>query len=248
MGRAPEQPQHATSELIVSVAPELVLFLRPHQRSGRVPVTCDGVSTLGHVVESLGIPLTEVGALVVNGSRAGPAFRPCGGEVAHVQAMPRPQRVEAPVFLLDVHLGTVARRLRLVGVDAAYDRDADDDQLIDRANAERRVLLTQDRRLLRRHRLWLGGYVRGTRPDDQFADVLSRFAPPLAPWTRCTACNGLLVPAAKADVASQLQPGTRHTYDSFSRCVSCGRIYWRGAHSGRLQATVDAAIRTVSGA
>jgi uncharacterized protein len=236
------------SQFTVSVAPELALFLRPDQRSGPVPVRCDGVSTLGHVVESLGTPLTEVGALVVNGRPAGPGYRPADGDVAQVLGMPRPQHVDAPVFLLDVHLGTVARRLRLVGVDAAYDRDADDDHLVERANAERRVLLTQDRGLLRRHSLWLGAYVRGTRPDDQFADVLSRFAPPLAPWTRCTACNGLLVPAAKADVAAQLQPGTRRTYDSYSRCESCGRIYWRGAHSRRLQATIDAAFRIVTGA
>jgi len=235
-------------QFIVSVAPGLALFLRPAQRSGPVPVRCDGVSTLGHVVESLGVPLTEVGALVVNSGPAGRAYRPADGDVAEVLAMPRPQHVDAPAFLLDVHLGTVARRLRLVGVDAAYDRDADDDQLIERANEGRRVLLTQDRGLLRRHSLWLGAYVRGTRPDDQFADVLSRFAPPLTPWTRCTSCNGLLVPAAKADVAAQLQLGTRQTYDSFSRCESCGRVYWRGAHSRRLQATIDAALGIVSGA
>ena len=234
-------------QFIVSVDPELALFLRRDRRRGPVPVTCDGVSTLGHVVESLGVPLTEVGALTVNAKPARPGYRPRDGDAANVSAMPRPQHVDAPAFLLDVHLGTVARWLRIVGVDAAYDRDADDDDLIELANGERRVLLTQDRGLLRRHRLWLGAYVRGTRPDDQFADVLSRFAPPLAPWTRCTACNGLLVPAAKADVAPQLEPGTRRTYDSFSRCGSCGRVYWRGAHSRRLQATVDAATRIVSG-
>jgi uncharacterized protein with PIN domain len=234
-------------QFIVSVGPELALFLRRDRRGGSVPVTCDGVSTLGHVVESLGVPLTEVGALVVNGMPVRPAYRPQDGDAADVLAMPRPQRIDAPTFLLDVHLGTVARWLRLVGVDAAYDRDAVDDDLIEQANGERRVLLTQDRGLLRRHTLWLGAYVRGTRPDDQFADVLSRFAPPLAPWTRCTACNGLLVPAAKADVAPQLEPGTRRTYESFSRCGSCGRVYWRGAHSRRLEAKVDAATRIVSG-
>jgi uncharacterized protein with PIN domain len=240
--------QRVRSEFVVSVAPELTLFLRPDQRRGPVRVTCDGVSTLGHVVESLGVPLTEVGALLVNGRPAGPGYRPQDRDGASVLPMPRPQRVDVPAFLLDVHLGTVARRLRLVGVDAAYDRDADDDELIEQANTSRRVLLTQDRGLLRRHSLWLGAYVRGTRPADQFADVLNRFAPPLAPWTRCTACNGLLVPAAKADVAPQLEPGTRRNYESFSRCPSCGRVYWRGAHSRRLEATVDDAIRIVSGA
>ena len=97
-------------------------------------------------------------------------------------------------FVLDVHLGTVARRLRLVGVDTAYANDAGDDALIEQANASRRVLLTQDRGLVCRRKPWLGAYVRGARPDDQFRDVLGRFAPPLASWTRCPACNGVPVP------------------------------------------------------
>ena len=63
------------------------------------------------------------------------------------------------------------------------------------------MLLTRDRGLLRRRALWLGAYVRGARPDDQFRDVLDRFRPPLAPWTRCPACDGPLSPVAKAAVA-----------------------------------------------
>jgi uncharacterized protein with PIN domain len=156
--------------------------------------------------------------------------------------------VPASRFLLDVHLGTVARRLRVAGVDSAYANDRDDDELIEQANAEQRVLLTQDRGLLRRRKLWLGAYVRGSRPDEQFADVLGRFAPPLAPWTRCTACNGLLAPARKADVESSLRPGTRRTYEVFSRCPDCGRVYWRGAHGERLAAIVESAISAVSAA
>jgi uncharacterized protein with PIN domain len=108
------------------------------------------------------------------------------------------------------------------------------------------VLLTQDRGLLRRRRLWLGAYVRGARPDDQLRDILDRFAPPLAPWTRCTACNGLLAPASKADVEPVLQPGTRRTYQAFSRCPACGRVYWRGAHSTRLDQIVGSALRAVA--
>ena len=99
--------------------------------------------------------------------------------------------------------------------------------------------------MLRRHRLWLGAYVRGARPDDQLRDVLERFAPALAPWTRCTACNGLLAPARKADVEALLQPGTRRTYQAFARCTACGKVYWHGAHSRRLEAIVAAAARTV---
>jgi uncharacterized protein with PIN domain len=150
--------------------------------------------------------------------------------------------------VLDVHLGTLARRLRLVGVDAEWANDTDDDTLIELANAGQRVLLTQDRGLLRRRRLRLGAYVRGARPDAQLADVLDRFAPPLAPWTRCTACNGPLAPADKADIEPLLQPGTRRTYQTFAHCAACGRVYWRGAHSTRLEPIVESAIRAVAAA
>lgn len=212
----------------------------------RIPA--DGTSSLGHVVESLGVPLPEIGPLRVNGRPASPAYRPAAGDVAEVTAVGRPQPLPAARFILDVHLGTLARRMRLVGIDTAYGNDLDDDTLIERAGAGRRVLLTQDRGLLRRRKLWLGAYVRGAIPDEQLRDVLGRFAPPLAPWTRCPSCNGEVEPARKADVEGQLRPGTRRTYQVFSRCPACGRIYWRGAHGGRLQAVVDAAIQAVASA
>jgi uncharacterized protein len=233
------------AQAVVIIAAELRLFLRPGRRGTPVAVTVDGTSTLGHVVESLGIPLTETGPLLVNGEPAAPGYRPRAADVVTVEAVRRPQPAPAR-FVLDVHLGTLARRLRLAGVDAAYANDADDDALIEQANAGRRVLLTQDRGLLRRRALWLGAYVRGARPDDQFRDVLDRFRPPLAPWTRCPACNGPLSPAAKAAVAPVLPPGTRHTYQTFSRCRDCGQVYWHGAHSKRLEQIIDSAVRTVS--
>lgn len=228
-------------QAVVTVAAELRLFLRPGRRGERVAVACDGVSTLGHVVESLGVPRTEVGGLTVNGNPEVAGYLPRGGDIVQVHAVRRPQRLEAARFLLDVHLGALARRLRLIGLDAAYANDAADDDLVRQANAERRVLLTQDRGLLCRRKLWAGAYVRGARPDDQLRDVLGRFVPPLAPWTRCTACNGQLQPVAKPAVEPLLEPGTRRNYEVFAQCQACGQVYWRGAHAARLQAIVDVA-------
>lgn len=229
----------------VRVPAGLRLFLKPAHRTGLVRVDCDGVSSLGHVVQSLGIPLTEVGRLEVNGRPVPPRYRPSGGDVVEVGPVDRPQLVPVHRFILDVHLGALARRLRLAGIDTAYANDASDDALIEQANAEGRILLTQDRGLLRRRALWLGGYVYGARPDDQLTDVLGRFAPPLAPWTRCPACNGLLSPVAKAEAEPLLQPGTRRTYQAFSRCGTCGQVYWRGAHAKRLEALIASAQRAV---
>ncbi len=234
------------SRVHLEVASELRLFLAPRHRGGSLTVGWDGTSSLGHLVESAGVPLPEVGELTVGRTRVPPSYRPQPGDRAAVGPVRRPQPLPTARFLLDVHLGTLARRLRLVGVDTDYRNDRDDDELIEQANAARRVLLTQDRGLLRRRKLWLGAYVRGARPDEQLTDVLDRFAPPLDPWTRCLACNGPLAPARKADVERDLRPGTRRTYHEFARCLACGGVYWRGAHSRRLDSIVRSAAQAVA--
>lgn len=237
-------------EIHVEFAPELGMFVPPGRRAGVTEVVTDGVSTLGHVVESLGVPLTEVGTLVVDGHEVPASHVPAAGESVRVRPVERPQRVPgAPLrFLLDVHLGTLARRLRLLGVDTAYEStDIGDPALAARSAAERRVLLSRDRGLLHRRELWAGAFVYSTSPDDQLRDVLGRFAPELKPWTRCTACNGLLKEAAKDEVADQLQSGTQRSYDVFAQCEECGRAYWRGAHHDRLEAIVERALTEFGG-
>ncbi|MFD8969447.1 Mut7-C RNAse domain-containing protein [Streptomyces sp. NPDC059568] len=233
-------------EIQISFASELRLFVAAERRQGRTAVVTDGKSTLGHAVESLGVPLTEVGALLVDGREVPVAHIPAAGETVEVRAVSRPQRVpDAPLrFLLDVHLGTLARRLRLLGVDAAYEsEDLGDPALATLSATERRVMLSRDRGLLRRREIWAGAYVYSDRPDDQLRDVLERFAPVLAPWTRCTACNGELGPADKDSVQEQLEHGTQRSYDVFAQCRTCGRVYWRGAHHARLAAIVEEAVR-----
>jgi uncharacterized protein len=240
-GRADAEAESGSAVAHIAVSPELRFFLKPAARRGPVPVRCDAVSTLGHLVESIGVPLTEVGTMLVGGAQVAACYRPEGGDAVQVLPVARPQRPVPARLILDVHLGTVARWLRLVGVDTAYASDAADNDLIEQANAQHRLLLTRDRGLLMRRKLWRGAFVRGANPREQFADVLDRFAPALAPWTRCPACNGPLAPAAKTDITALLQPGTRRTYEEFARCQVCGQVYWRGAHARRLDQIVEAA-------
>lgn len=232
-------------EIHVEVASELRLFVPHTRRHGATALATDGVSTLGHVVESLGVPLTEVGSLLVDGREVPVSHIPAEGETVRVRAVARPQPVPgAPLrFLLDVHLGTLARRLRLLGVDAAYEStDIGDPALATRSATEKRILLSRDRGLLRRRELWAGAFVYSTRPDDQLRDILGRFRPELRPWSRCTACNGLLRAAGKDEVAGQLKSGTHRSYDVFAQCRACGRAYWKGAHHDQLEAIVERAL------
>lgn len=227
-------------EIRLHVPQQLQLFLKPSARASQVPVVSDTTSTIGHLIEAAGIPLTEIGAITADGVDVPPSRHVPPGTDVDLRIITRPQALPTQTrgFVLDVHLGALARRMRLLGVDTAYRNDADDDELVDEAKAEHRVLLTRDRRLLMRRALWCGAHVRGDRPDAQLADVVDRFAPELAPWTRCTACNGELQPVRKDDIAHLLEPGTRRSYSTFSRCRSCTKIYWRGAHSRSLEAIV----------
>jgi uncharacterized protein with PIN domain len=235
-------------ELVVRPDPALWVFLPPRRRRAQIAVPYDGSASLGHVVQALGIPLTEVGTPAVDGDCADPARRLHHGAVIELESAPRPQPMpHGARFLLDVHLGSLARRLRLLGVDTGYGNDADDADLVERAGRERRILLTQDRGLLMRRALWAGAYVRGHGAEAQLADVLDRFAPPLAPWTRCVACNGEVAEVPKEQVIDRLEPGTRRRYQRFARCASCGHVYWRGAHGRRLDALVEASLRAVGG-
>ena len=226
--------------IVLRVAPALWLFLPPARRRAEFAVPFDGTSSLGHVVEAAGIPLTEVGSMHAGGRPLPPEHRLADGDAIEVAPGPRPQRVDGwnGLFLLDVHLGALARRLRLLGLDTAYRTEADDAQLAAASAAERRVLLTQDRGLLKRRALWAGAYVRGSQADEQLADVLDRFSPELRPWTRCSLCNGEVEEVGRDEVAAGLEPGTLRTQDRFARCRSCGRVYWRGAHSRRLDRLV----------
>jgi uncharacterized protein with PIN domain len=199
----------------------------------------------------VGIPLTEVGDIRLDGATVD-AGDPLPGDEGTPRlslgprARPQPTPTAPPRFLLDVHLGSLARRLRLLGLDTAYETEAGDDELVRGAIGGRRVLLSRDRGLLSRSALPEGALVRGDRTEEQLEDVLDRFAPPLAPWSRCVRCNATLTPAATDDVAGDLEPGTRRTYREFSRCTGCGRVYWRGAHAGPLEAIVRRAEAVVA--
>ncbi|HEX6416939.1 MAG TPA: Mut7-C RNAse domain-containing protein [Acidimicrobiales bacterium] len=211
---------------------------RPHQ-------------TVKDVIEAAGIPHTEVDLVVVAGEPVTFAHRPVPGDRLAVYpvfesvdigpvARLRPAPLREPRFVVDVHLGRLARLLRLAGFDVRWGSDLDDDELLAMSRAEHRILLTRDRGLLKRRRLTHGLFVRGDEPVDQVVGVLRRLdlGGRLAPFTRCLACGGTLVAVPKAEVLDRLPPLTRRYHDEFHRCAACGRIYWRGSHHAPLAALV----------
>jgi uncharacterized protein with PIN domain len=231
----------------VRVHGELADLLSADERGHPVSRQVDGTSTVKHVVESLGVPHTEYGELRVNGAPVPDGYQLRDGDVVDVYAAEPVSAAGAESrFILDAHLGTLARYLRLLGFDAAYDTDADDDALMVRAAAENRTLLTRDRGLLRRRTATNARFVRGTDPRAQLTDVVRRFglAEQIRPYARCTACNGVLAPVSKTDVARLVPPGTLQYHDAFTACMACGKVYWEGSHHARISGLVAACRAT----
>jgi uncharacterized protein with PIN domain len=238
-------------QVIVEVDPSLRSLLPRRDRGDHVVRDAAPTETVAHLLQVLGVPLTEVGAASVDGHRIShEALRTThigNSSALDVEARERPQS-NSGRFLLDVNLGTLTRRMRLLGIDAACEPGGDDSNLATRSATEQRELLTRDRGLLFRRTVHDGALIRSDDVDAQLDDVLSRFAPRLAPWTRCLRCGALLAEVSAAEVAARLEPGTLHTYRSFTRCTGCDQVYWRGAHSQRLEALVRRATRYEPGA
>jgi uncharacterized protein len=232
--------------IVVEVDAPLRSLLPRRERGDAVERDVEPTETVAHLLQVLGIPITEVGGVRIDG-------RPVRRDRLRGTHLDRPSRLHVPPrsrpqphpgrFLLDVHLRALTRRMRLLGLDAAYEPDADDAHLAMRSAAEQRILLTRDRALLFRTAVHDGALLRVDSVDEQLEDVLDRFAPHLTPWTRCLRCGADLVEVPAEDVAAELQPGTRRTYTAFSRCTGCGQIYWRGAHGPRLEEIVERAVR-----
>jgi uncharacterized protein with PIN domain len=140
---------------------------------------------------------------------------------------------ETPRFLADSMLGKLARWLRVLGYDAGYERAMEDGELVERARAEGRILLTRDRRLLERRRLDRGFFVDDEDPMEQVRQVADAFDLSLVPerlFSRCLDCNEPMEEVAPEAVKDQVPPYVFATQKTFARCPACARIYWSATH------------------
>lgn len=134
-------------------------------------------------------------------------------------------------------LGRLARWLRLLGYDAAYSRDADDYELMRRARAEARLLLTRDRELAGRRGVQ-ALLIISENLEMQVRQVQETLgAPPGPPLSRCPACNTPLASAAREAVRERVPPYVWRRQTEFRICPGCHRIYWPGTHIERITGT-----------
>ncbi len=147
-------------------------------------------------------------------------------------------------LLLDGMCGKLARWLRLLGLDAEYSKDADDEALLFEAERTGRVLVTRDRELydkavkrgLRCVLLTSTDHVENMRKV--LRELNAKIALP-PKETRCPLCNS---PLREVDLNSVLtllpSEGLAKRYDKFWLCERCRKAYWIGSHWRNIKKTL----------
>lgn len=206
-----------------------------------------GRQTVKHLIESQGIPHTEVDLILANSQSVGFDHIPLEGErisvypvfesfdISLVNCL-RLKPLREPKFALDGHLGRLASYLRMLGFDTSYRNNFDDEELVEISVDEYRILLTRDRGLLKRDKVTHGFLIKTRDPKQQLLSVVRRFdlASLFHPFTRCIACNGVLEQVEKEEIIDQLEPKTRKYYFQFMQCPKCKKIFWDGSHKEKM--------------
>jgi uncharacterized protein with PIN domain len=227
---------------------ELNEFLPVERKKRPFSVDAPPGSTTKALIENLGVPHTEVDLVLVNGESVSFSRQLSEGDLVSVYPMFESwdigplSRVRSPPlreirFIADVHLGKLARLLRMMGFDTAWANDLTDEMIAAAARAQRRTILSRDRGLLKRRVVTHGCLIRSLAPREQLAEVLRRFdlARRLRIFSRCMSCNATLAHVSRTSVLDALPAAVAETCTEFSRGPGCGMVYWRGSHWERMK-------------
>ncbi len=219
----------------------------------------NGTPSVKDAIEALGVPHTEVDLILVNGISV--KFDYLLKPADYISVYPvfesldisplvrlRPEPLREVKFVLDVHLGKLARLLRLLGFDSFYRNNLMDDEIIEISLNERRIILTCDRGILKNKKVTHGYFIRNSNSELQLSEVVQRFDlySKIQPFRRCLKCNGLIQAVEKKKILEFLLPQTRKAFHEFFQCMNCQQIYWKGSHYQRMQEKIERIIQSKS--
>jgi len=231
---------------------ELNDFLTRNKRKVAFNHTFSGNMSVKDVIESLGVPHTEIDLILINGESVNYNIKPGNGDFVSVYPVfesldisnitkLRPEPLRHPKFILDVHLGKLAKSLRMLGFDSLYQNNFEDDEIIEISISEKRIILTRDLGILKNSKVTHGYWVRSQKPKVQVNEVVKRFdlTKQIEPLNRCIECNGKIVEVEKEQIADLLKPKTRKFFQNFDQCSNCKKVYWEGSHYSKMLDKID---------
>ncbi len=144
-------------------------------------------------------------------------------------------------FVIDSMLGTIAKKMRILGFDSKYSATIDDEDLILLAKKESRTIITKDRQVsdnAKKHDILTVDIVTHTEKE-QLVEIAKKiglkkyeFNPGNA---RCPVCNGVIHGIEKHQIIDKVPPKIAQNVKEFWVCESCKHIYWEGTHIRNLE-------------
>lgn len=240
----------------ISFNGDLINLLGNNKKDRWITVKFPGKRPAKDLIQSLGVPHTEIGNLQVNDHRIDLTYILNEGdsiEVFPVSPGSKTFATDNPRFICDVHLWKLARRLRLLGFDTRFNPQWDDAELADICQKEHLLLLSRDRGLLKRNKVEQGLLIRNTDPEKQVSEVIYRLGigTKAEPFTRCLICNGILEPVSiggeffEKKIKPQIPKNILEWCKEFHFCPACGRIFWKGSHYNKLIKMIDKYLGSV---
>jgi uncharacterized protein with PIN domain len=201
----------------------------------------DGIPSIKDVIEAIGVPHVEVNLIQVNSQPVDFTYRLKNNDVVSVYPVLRKKEWKEIKFILDVHLGKLAKYLRMCGFDTAYQNDYDDKKIIEISLEENRIILTRDIGILKVKSVSNGYFIRDQNSKAQLTEVLKHFDlyRAINPFSRCIKCNGKLERIEKEKIIQQLEPLTQKYFNKFFRCTHCQSIFWEGSHFDRMSRFIN---------
>ena len=210
------------------------------------------------VIESFGVPHAEIDLILVNGKSVGFSYIINDGDdisvypvfesfdISDVQHL-RPKPLRNPKFICDVHLGKLARYLRMLGFDVLYKNSFEDEEITTISLKERRAILTRDLGILKRSEITHGYFLRSDIVETQTEEVVKRFdlQKLIKEFTRCLDCNNQLIQVSKEKIINTLPEKVAEFQKEFHKCPECGKLYWRGTHHQKMLTFVQK-IKTIN--
>jgi uncharacterized protein with PIN domain len=141
------------------------------------------------------------------------------------------------LFLADKTVGRLAKWLRLLGFDCAFDQDSSPRDLIDHARREGRILLTKNTHLVTVLEADRCLFIEGNRWQEQLKQVIKKYDLTIESkkfLSVCSICNSPLNELTREQARGLVPPYVFAKRQVFRQCPSCARIYWGGTHKERM--------------
>ena len=148
-------------------------------------------------------------------------------------------------FLVDGMLGSLNRWLRICGYETEFYRDASDEKLLEISKEKGHIVLTRDRNLSREaRRSGVEAFiVLGKNIEEMLVSVAKEFGLILNPvMARCTTCGSMLNEVPKHNVDGEVPPSSYAVYKKYWRCMSCGKVFWRGSHWKKIPSSLSRSL------